>query len=374
MTTVDEVVSLVRERADDIEHGRRITDDVLAGFRSIGLNRMMAPAELGGDAAKPREVYEIVERISTADGSAGWCAGIGAGSNYFAGILPEDAAREMLSDIDAPSCGVFAPTGTLRIDGNKATLNGRWSFASNCLHSTWIGVGAFASEGDAEPGPIPKFVTLPVSAMTIEDTWDAAGLRGTGSHHVSATDVPVDPRYAITFLDQPWADSPLYRIPTLSALAPLLGITLLGMARGALDEVFRRVTDGVAGQRGKLADDPIGLAELAMADTALRGARANLFDAADEIWDEAATGERVSQRAQARVFLALGHGADVAVDAASTAHRLGGGAAAYSSSPLQRYLRDAITARQHIMFSHGHRGMLAQAIAGVPVFAPPIVI
>jgi alkylation response protein AidB-like acyl-CoA dehydrogenase len=374
MTTIDEVVSLVRERADEIEQGRRITDDVLSAFRAIGLNRMMVPAELGGDAANARDVYEIVEKIATADGSAGWCAGIGAGSNYFAGILPEDAAREVASDIDAPSCGVFAPMGKLRIDGDKATLNGRWSFASNCLHSTWIGVGAFASEGDAEPGPIPKFAILPIEAMTIEDTWDAAGLRGTGSHHVSATDAPVDPRFTMTFLDEAWADSPLFRLPPLSALAPLLGITLLGMARGALDEVFRLVTGGVAGVRGKLADDPIGLAELAMADTALRNARAGLFEAVDAIWDEAASGDRVSQAAQARLFLALGHGADVAVETASTAHRLGGGAAAYSSSPLQRYLRDVVTARQHIMFGHGHRGTLAQAIAGLPVFAPPIII
>jgi alkylation response protein AidB-like acyl-CoA dehydrogenase len=111
-----------------------------------------------------------------------------------------------------------------------------------------------------------------------------------------------------------------------------------------------------------------------MADTSLGGARAGLYEAADAVWDEAATTDRVSQAAQAQLFLALGHGADAAVDATSTAHRLGGGAAAYSSSPLQRYLRDVVTARQHITFSHGHRGMLAQAIAGLPVFAPPIII
>jgi indole-3-acetate monooxygenase len=374
MTTIDEVVALVRERADDIESERRITDDVLAGFRALGLNRMMAPTELGGDAGEPRRAYEVVERIATADGSAGWCAGIGAGSNFFAGILAEDAARELIVDIDAPSCGVFAPMGTLRTDGTASTLNGRWSFASNCLHSSWIGLGAMAVEGDGEPGPIPRFVALPMDAVEIEDTWDAAGLRGTGSHHVTAHDVPVDPRHSLTFMDQAWADCPLFRIPVLSALAPVLAVTLLGMARGALDVVFQAVNDGTAGVRGKLADDPIGLSELAVADTDVRNARAGFYDAVDGVWAEAATSERVSQVAQARLFLALGRSADLAVEATSTAHRLGGGSAAYNTSPLQRYLRDVVTARQHIMFGHGHRSMLAQAVAGIPVFAPPIIL
>ena len=374
MTTIDDVVVLVGDRADDIEAERRITDDVLAGFRSLGLNRMMAPTELGGDAGEPRRAYELIERIASADGSAGWCAGIGAGSNYFAGLLAEDAARELVVDVDAPSCGVFAPMGVLRTDGDRTTLNGRWSFASNCLHSSWIGLGAMAVEGDGEPGPIPRFVALPADAIEIEDTWDAAGLRGTGSHHVSAHDVPVDTRYSLTFMDPAWADSPLFRIPVLSALAPVLGVTLLGMARGALDVVFRAVNDGTAGMRGKLADDPIGLAELAVADTDLRNARAGFYEAVDGVWAEASSGERVSQAAQARLFLALGRGADIAVEVVSTAHRLGGGSAAYSSSPLQRYLRDVVTARQHIMFGHGHRSTLAQALAGLPVFAPPIIV
>jgi len=73
-------------------------------------------------------------------------------------------------------------------------------------------------------------------------------------------------------------------------------------------------------------------------------------------------------------MLAVGHACDVAVAVASTCHRLGGGAAAYAGSTLLRRLRDVETVRQHIMFGHGHRPMLAKALAGEDIFAPPYII
>ena len=52
---------------------------------------------------------------------------------------------------------------------------------------------------------------------------------------------------------------------------PRLGITPLGMARGALDEVAKRIEGNVGGMRGGLADDPVSLADFAEADAALAG-------------------------------------------------------------------------------------------------------
>jgi alkylation response protein AidB-like acyl-CoA dehydrogenase len=77
---------------------------------------------------------------------------------------------------------------------------------------------------------------------------------------------------------------------------------------------------------------------------------------------------------QAQVMLAMNYGCQVAVDVTSTAHRLGGGSAAYADSSLLRRLRDVQTARQHIMFGRSHRPMFAKTLAGEDTFAPPFIV
>ena len=148
----------------------------------------------------------------------------------------------------------------------------------------------------------------------------------------------------------------------------------LGIARGALDEVNRQAIDRRAQMRGSLLDDPVGMADLGAADALLRGARAGLLAIADECWARAEAGEPVDRALQARAFLAAQHCTDVAVDVCATAHRLGGGAAAYRTSPLLRALRDVETARQHAMFNRGLRPHLARTLAGTDEAHPPFVV
>jgi alkylation response protein AidB-like acyl-CoA dehydrogenase len=126
--------------------------------------------------------------------------------------------------------------------------------------------------------------------------------------------------------------------------------------------------------RGTLLDDHVAMGDLGPADAALRAARAGLLDALDECWDRAHAGEAIDRVLQARCFLAVQHCTDVAVEVSATAHRLGGGAAAYRDSPLLRAIRDLQTIRQHMMFGHGLRPQLARALAGTDEPYPPFII
>src|SRR3954451_22497043 len=91
---IAEVQRVVADHADDIEKGRRLPDAVVAAYRQAGVNRLAMPVELGGLEAPVRETLAALAAISSVDGSAGWCAAIGAVSNLFAGYLPEASARE----------------------------------------------------------------------------------------------------------------------------------------------------------------------------------------------------------------------------------------------------------------------------------------
>jgi alkylation response protein AidB-like acyl-CoA dehydrogenase len=364
------VQDVVRAQADDIEDKRRLPDPVIAVLRESGLNRLAIPAALGGREAPVREMVKSVEAVAMVDGSAGWCAAIGAGSNVFAGYLPEAGARHVFADPDQGNATMFAPTGTVDVKGRGGRLTGRWAFTSNCLHSAWAGLGATVRcDGEAEP--LPRVVFVPLAELTVEDTWNAPGLRGTGSHHVSAGDVVVDLDHSCRLSDRAWPDGALWRLPIYTVLIPVLAAVPIGIARGALDEVFRLAREGRNARRGQLSDDPIGMAELAIADTDLRAIRAALLDALDEAHARAERGDPVNRQLQARILLTAMRSCDVAVEVTSIAHALGGAAAVYAGSRLLRALLDVQTGRQHLLFGHQHRPAIGAALAGRDVTYPP---
>jgi indole-3-acetate monooxygenase len=368
--TVDHLLEVVAGAVEEIERSRRLPDRVVSAFRDSGIHRLALPRELGGLETPVADAMDVFERIAAVDGSTGWCAVIGGGSNVFAGYLPEDAARVVFADPDQGNATMFAPTGRIVGDDEGRVLNGRWSFTSNCLHSEWAGLGAFVDGLDATP----RVAFVPVETLEIEDTWDSAGLRGTGSHHVSATDVPITLDRCCTFADRPWPAGTMWRLPIYTVLLPSLTAVPLGIARGALDEIGRQAREGRTARRGQLADDPTAMAEFAATDARLRAAHAALHDAVNEARERAEADETVDRVLQARILVACLHACDTAVAATSVAHQLGGGGAAYTGSPLLRALCDVHAARQHLLFSPKHLPELAKPLAGLDTTYPPFII
>jgi len=366
----DEVLAVVADHAAASDELGHLDPAVVTALTGTGINRLMLPVDLGGLAASPRRCVEVVERIAAVDGSAAWTAAIGFGTNFFAGYLDPEGAAEVFADPDQSNASMFAPLGRVIVtDDGTERLSGRWPFTSNCEQAAWIGLAALF-DGDVAP----RLVFARRADVVIHQTWDVAGLRATASNDTEVVDFPVNRRHTCSFADRPWPDGPLWRLPLFAALAPPLAAVSLGVARGALDEINRQALARRTQMRGSLLDDPVGMGDLAAADTVLRGARAGLLDAIDECWARAEDGRLIDRALQARGFLAAQHCTDVAVDVCATAHRLGGGAAAYRSSPLLRALRDVETARQHAMFNRGLRPHLARTMAGTDEAHPPFVI
>jgi indole-3-acetate monooxygenase len=368
--TVNDLLAVVAGAVEEIERSRRLPESVVTALRDSGIHRLAIPRELGGLEASVPDAMDVFERIAAVDGSTAWCAVIGAGSNLFAGYLPEETARLIFADPDQGNATMFAPTGRIVLNGDQHVLNGRWSFTSNCLHSEWAGLGAFVDGLDATP----RVAFVPVRTLEVEDTWYSAGLCGTGSHHVSAKDVPVTLDRCCTFADHPWPAGTMWRLPIYTILLPTLTAVPLGIARGALDEIGRQAREGRTARRGQLADDPTSMAEFAATDARLRAARAALHEAVNEARERAEGAQAVDRVRQARVLVACLHACDTAVAATSVAHQLGGGAAAYTGSRLLRALCDVQAARQHLLFSPKHLPELAKPLAGLDTTYPPFII
>jgi alkylation response protein AidB-like acyl-CoA dehydrogenase len=296
---------------------------------------------------------EATETVATADGSAGWCAMIANGGNVAAGYMDEQGAREVFADPTKPTAGIAAPAGAaVRVDGG-VKVNGRWAFASGITHCDWVWAGCMVME-NGQPrmtphGPETIHVWMPVSDVTIHDTWHVSGLCGTGSNDFSASDLFVPGNKIFALLDpSSHRREPLYQMPPLTLFVSQLVCVSLGIARTALDELTEIAQAKTPTMyQTVLADRPVAQVELARAEAALGAARSFLYDTIGDMWQSVSAGRAVTSRQLAFGRLATMNAAETAATVTRTANTLAGGSSIYSKSSLQRHARDAEAVTHH---------------------------
>jgi len=90
------------------------------------------PRAWGGPELDVLSQLRVIEALSIADASAGWCAMIGMDAGYLTAYIDQGVAREMYADIDSVTALTFAPPGKAEKKGDGFIVNGRWPFASGC--------------------------------------------------------------------------------------------------------------------------------------------------------------------------------------------------------------------------------------------------
>ena len=358
LTVTQALLDEISSRADDAELAGTLPLDLVDAMREAGIFRMMQPAALGGLEISPAELISIVERLSYADGSAGWVGAIGAGGPAFTAWLDPEVARDVLGpDADLAVATVFAPTGELRprVDGVHE-LSGRWPFASGCRHARWFFTGAFVFDGDApritEQGPDWRLALYPSDEGQIIDNWDVLGMRATGSNDIAAHGVRVPEELLIRpFFEPARHEGPVWRFSffTLAGVA-LVGVPL-GIARRSLDELTSLAKTKVrAGTFAPLAEDGHVQVELARVEGRVRSARASVSDVLDDLWQTANRGDTPSVEQRATFHLATNEALRASVDAVDTCFSLAG-SSVVRPHLIQRCFRDIHTVAQHAYFS-----------------------
>jgi alkylation response protein AidB-like acyl-CoA dehydrogenase len=94
-----------------------------------GLFRLLTPSFLGGVELHPIRYFRVIEEVSRADGSAGWCTMIGSVAALIAGLLTEKVAREIFgADPDVITGGAIAPSGRATPVDGGFLVSGRWQW------------------------------------------------------------------------------------------------------------------------------------------------------------------------------------------------------------------------------------------------------
>jgi alkylation response protein AidB-like acyl-CoA dehydrogenase len=375
----------IRSQADAIEKARRLPPPVVDQLARAGLLRMLVPRALGGGEVAPETMVRAVETIARADAAAGWCVMVHATAGLMSAYLDEDAAREVYGDPTAIACGVFAPTGKAVDEGEHYRVSGRWAFASGVEHSGWRMVGAVVTDAAGEvPAPSGQPVTMGETPMPpaqpvvrhfllradetrVVDTWDVSGLRGTGSHDLTASNALVPKRWSASLVsDRPRHPGVLYRFPIFGVLSLGIAAVALGVAREAIGALSALATEKrPAWSKRSLAHRELTQAHVAEAEGLVRSARAFLFEALGEVAQVAASRAEMSERERALLRLAATQATRASTRAVDLMYHAGGGSSIYAASPLQRYFRDIHVVTQHVMVAEATYAVVGRVLLGL---------
>ncbi len=342
-------------RSAEFEAARRIPPDVVELLKEAGVFRMYAPRSHGGLELDFPATLQVLIALAAADGAVGWTAMIGTGSLTFFAKLARPTLDLVFADgPDVIVAGAAAPSGAAeQVDGGYL-VNGRWGFASGCQNAHWLFSGCVITKGGApvpgrvEGAPLVRHFVMPASVWRIEDTWNVAGLKGTGSHHIGLADVFVPEANVFDFggescLPGPLYPSPLHFVPMMHC-APAVGI-----AEGALADIVALANTGKRQlfQPGPMRDSPAFQGELGRVDAEVRAARSMTEAQTNRLWERALAGELAGGELLAEAFQTAAWVTAACVRAVDACYSLGGGGALYETSPLQRRLRDIHAATQH---------------------------
>jgi alkylation response protein AidB-like acyl-CoA dehydrogenase len=355
LAAIDEMAPELAARAGEIESARRVPADITDRLRQIGLFRTLLPRSHGGMELSVPEVLPLIEALAAADGSVGWVAMIGTGAQMFYTRTPRATFdRIFAAGADVLVVGVGTPAGQAERVHGGYRVSGRWPFASGCQNAQWI-AGHFVVHEDGAPvmsdgKPLMRAVALPAERWRIEDTWRAAGLTGSGSHHVVLDNVVVSEAESFDLLHGPSCVPGRFETPFMPFIGSVHAAVAIGIATGAIADLAAMAGDGRRQlfAAADLRDSPLFQHEFGKLGAGLRAARALLEVQAERQWQRmmAGTLDAKADFAQSLQGSAWIHAA--CTDVVSGCYTLGGSSAVFNASPLQRRLRDIHASRQHI--------------------------
>jgi alkylation response protein AidB-like acyl-CoA dehydrogenase len=368
---------MIEAAGDDIERERRIAPKVLAALHEAGLFRMLLPVSLGGGAADALTFNQVIEAISAADASTGWCLAQAVASSHAAGFLDPKIAREVFDGPDgAVAWGPPAGLAKAVVVEGGYVVSGKWRFASGSMHCPWMGGHSTVFEGDKprldpQGRPVNRTMLFHKEKATIHDTWHVLGLRGTRSNDYEVRDLFVPEAYT-TWRDLP-ADrregGPLYNIPLLTLYGIGFSGVALGLARASLDAFIKlaatKKSGGGLGSTAVLRDNAVIQSRVAKATGRLESARALLRETLREIWHASAKTGGFSLEQRARLRVAITSAMDQGCRVVDFACRAAGTTAIFAGSAFERRFRDMHTAMAQGQAHLSNFEAAGQALFGV---------
>jgi indole-3-acetate monooxygenase len=361
------VSGLISEEALASERLGRLTDKVAAALLDANLFSILLPQADGGLGGTRVELFETVEEIARADGSAGWCVALCNGINAFIhkGTTAK-ARREIFGNGPVACWATLLPRGkSVEAEGGFC-VSGNFSWGSGSSLARWVIV----------PAPLPardgqqwfRAHLLPKEDTDIkEGSWDVMGLRATASIDYTIADkfVPAHRSFEYPFL--PDAD------PQKVSARGLVQIGQIGMPAFASGIGSRALAELIAAApktkrlaaEGTLADDNVVQFGIGEIEGRLRAARGHYLALVAEQDEAIAEGRGPDPARALDVVQAAQTLARAARDMTVFAFDNAGTTVVLATNPLQRCLRDIFTGLKHAILTPAILGRIGKVRLGL---------
>jgi alkylation response protein AidB-like acyl-CoA dehydrogenase len=308
-------------------------------LRESGYLRLAVPVECGGMGATIAQVAAAQAELARHCPSAALAVAMHLHITLFAAwrhrrdmpgaeALLRKVAEQGAVYVSTGGSDFTNPNGTaVKVDGGYR-VSGRKVFASQAPAGDVL--SAFFTYEDPQEGARVLAMGIPFTADGFEvvETWDAMGMRGTGSHDLQLTDVFVSDAQVMSNRPYGVVDPPLMVI--LAHAMPVIAAVYLGVAEAARDRLVAMLRDT------DKATDAIVQRQVGLVDHKLRVARWSLFAAMAEVGDDPTP----SMDNLVTVMLAKRAVAEEAVSACDVILEAAGGMAYSRRAGLEQAVRD----------------------------------
>jgi 3-hydroxy-9,10-secoandrosta-1,3,5(10)-triene-9,17-dione monooxygenase len=360
------LIPQLSDRASRTEELRRLPPETERDLHEAGLFRIVQPKRVGGSEFDYVALVDCADAIGRADASVAWNLANLASHHWMLGMFDRRAQDLVWKDPNALIASSFIfPAGRARkVDGGYL-LRGSWPFSSGVDSSDWNMLASVVSSDDEADGIRYRIFLLNKNNYRIRDTWNATGLRGTGSNDVDVKDAYVPEEMTLAVSDLDGGPTPgsvvnpnaLYALPVFSLFPFVLSGVALGNAQACLDDYA-----GIARHRAstynraKIGDLQSTQIKIAEASAKIDAARLIMRSTCIEAMADARRGDVPDTAVKTRLRRDGAFSVNLCTEAVSLLFAASGARGLSTAGALQRQFRDAHAINSHLAFNFDSAG------------------
>ena len=357
------LIPVLARRSLEQKQRRGILPETIAEMQAAGFFRVLQPRRWGGYEMDLGTFYDIEMALGEGDMSSGWTYGVLGVVSWFLGVMDDRAAQEVWGhDTTTLICSSTMPAGKATAVDGGFRLAGYWRYASGCEHCGWALLGGMVRVDNTPPDW--RFFLVPRRDYQTVDTWQVAGLQGTGSIDVILDDVfvPVyrtqrlQDNFLLRGAGQALNTSSLYRLPFGQIFVRGVSTAGIGALQAMLAALIDFSRDRVSRAGGRSAENPFVQLLCAETAAAIDEMRTTLHRNFATLHDYARRSEtpplelRLQHKFQSSAVI------ERCTLLASRIFKSTGAAGLADELPFGRILADLMAARQHISNQYDYYG------------------
>lgn len=357
----------LRERAARTEELRQLPSETERDLHDAGLFRMLQPKRVGGAELDYVALVDCTDLLGRADASVAWNLANLASHHWMLGMF-EQKAQDLVwghdPDVLIASSFIFPAGRATRVDGGYK-LHGSWPFSSGVASCEWNMLASVVYSDDEADGVEYRIFLLPKGDYKVLDTWNVAGLRGTGSCDVEVKDAFVPDYMTVAVRDLAGGPTPgsrvnpnpSYKLPVFSLFPFVLSGVALGNAQACLDDYAEVARHRISTyNRAKLSDLQSTQIKIAEASAKIDAARLIMRSTCLDATEDARRGLVPNMASKTRYRRDGAFSVNLCTEAVSMLFAASGARGLFTTGVLQRQFRDAHAINSHLAFNFDAAG------------------